>query len=663
MTAPAGPVITCTACGDTGPGRRKAGLCQRCYARAWRAARPCASCGQDRPHLAAGLCARCYRLSRTRLVLCPGCGEERPVWLGDRCERCKKRAAARAGACGDCGKQVARLWSGRCRSCYARSREVTGACRDCGDLTRLTSGLCRACRLFRWAHPAGTCPGCGRAQPIGKAGACRSCQLAARAARALGKRARARRPRAVLPPAARIRQIAGSCRGCGDLTWLSGGLCGACQGFRRCHAVGTCPWCGRAQRIGAAGACRSCQLAARAARALRRQARASRRPPVPSPAAGPPLDALISYGQARGWALDTLRHACRAVLAVLASREQLGEPPWDAADIRQFLVERRLVALRAVEFLTDQGLARPTPQAAFERWLAARLAALPAPFAAEVRTWAEALQGRGPRAGRARQASTIQGYVRILQAPLASWATRYESLRQVTTDDVTGQLAPLTGATRLLALSAMRSLFGTLKTRRVLFTNPAAPLTGRRVQPPPVLPLGDDLRASLLGRLHDPGERLIVLLAGVHALRPADICALMLDDADSAAGILLVGGRARPLDRLTADHLRAWLQARHARWPATANPHLLINQSTGGGTGPVRRSYIQATMHGLDITAQNLRADRLLGQAQAGGGDPLQLTHLFGISDPTAIRYCAELGPPGRVPPDDRDDQASTTSR
>jgi hypothetical protein len=104
--------------------------------------------------------------------------------------------------------------------------------------------------------------------------------------------------------------------------------------------------------------------------------------------------------------------------------------------------------------------------------------------------------------------------VRILQAPLASWAAQYQSLREVTTDDVTAALVPLTGATRLLALSATRSLFGTLKGRRVLFTNPAAPLTGRRVQPPPVLPLDDGLRASLLGCLRDPGERLIVLLAG-----------------------------------------------------------------------------------------------------------------------------------------------------
>lgn len=48
-------------------------------------------------------------------------------------------------------------------------------------------------------------------------------------------------------------------------------------------------------------------------------------------------------------------------------------------------------------------------------------------------------------------------------------------------------------------------------------------------------------------------------------------------------------------------------------------------------------------MRGLGITAQDLRADRLLAEAQASGGDPLQLTHLFGVSDPIAIRYCAEL--------------------
>jgi hypothetical protein len=60
----------------------------------------------------------------------------------------------------------------------------------------------------------------------------------------------------------------------------------------------------------------------------------------------------------------------------------------------------------------------------------------------------------------------------------------------------------------------------------------------------------------------------------------------MLEDADPAAVTLLLGGRARPLDR-------------HAHWPATANPYLLINRSTAGGTGPVSRGYVQAAVRRL----------------------------------------------------------------
>ena len=111
----------------------------------------------------------------------------------------------------------------------------------------------------------------------------------------------------------------------------------------------------------------------------------------------------------------------------------------------------------------------------------------------------------------------------------------------------------------------------------------------------------------------------------------------------SPPGTLLAGGRVRPLDRLTAGQLRTWLQARHARWPATANPHLLINLNTAGGLEPVGRGFIHAAVHELGITAQDLRADRLHDEAQASGGDPLRLAHLFGLSDPTAIRYCADL--------------------
>ena len=165
-----------------------------------------------------------------------------------------------------------------------------------------------------------------------------------------------------------------------------------------------------------------------------------------------------------------------------------------------------------------------------------------------------------------------------------------------------------------------------------------------------MLPLDDTQRARLPSHLHEPAQRLIMLLAGVHALRPGQICALTLDDVAPAADTLHIGGQARPLDWLTASHLRAWLAARHQRWPTTANPYLLINLSTVGGVQPISRSYVQTTVRQAGITAAGLRADRLLGEACASGGDPLRLTHLFGISDPTAIRYRAELGPADRQP-------------
>jgi hypothetical protein len=119
--------------------------------------------------------------------------------------------------------------------------------------------------------------------------------------------------------------------------------------------------------------------------------------------------------------------------------------------------------------------------------------------------------------------------------------------------------------------------------------------------------------------------------------------------ADPDAATLLINGQARPLDQLTVQHLRAWLHTRQARWPATANPYLLINRSTAGGVKPIGRSHVQDTFRRAGVTAAHLRADRFLDEAHASGGDPLRLTHLFGVSDPTAIRYCTEIGIPGQA--------------
>jgi hypothetical protein len=257
----------------------------------------------------------------------------------------------------------------------------------------------------------------------------------------------------------------------------------------------------------------------------------------------------------------------------------------------------------------------------------------------------DALRGRGARAGRPRKPATIQCYLRALGPALADWSARYQSLRQVTDQDVTAQLEPVTGPSRLLVLAAMRSLFATLTARRVLFANPTAGLLRRHQVPAPALGLDPAVRAGLLGRLERPDERLVVLLAGVHALRPAQICALVLDAVNLAGGTLLVDGQPRRLDALTRGQLRAWLQLRGRQWPSSANPYLLVNHSTAGGVNLVKRSYVQAVFQRLGTTAHLLRVDRLLAEARATGGDPLTLARLFGLSEATAIRYCAELGP------------------
>jgi hypothetical protein len=104
-------------------------------------------------------------------------------------------------------------------------------------------------------------------------------------------------------------------------------------------------------------------------------------------------------------------------------------------------------------------------------------------------------------------------------------------------------------------MAAMRSLFTTVKTRRVLFTNPAALLTGHAIQPPPAQTLDNTRQAGPLRSLDKPGERLIVLLAGVHALRLASILPVRANPAGECAPVAAAAllGLRSPLRRETAD--------------------------------------------------------------------------------------------------------------
>jgi hypothetical protein len=126
----------------------------------------------------------------------------------------------------------------------------------------------------------------------------------------------------------------------------------------------------------------------------------------------------------------------------------------------------------------------------------------------------------------------------------------------------------------------------------------------------------------------------------MHAARPKAIRELLLDDVDLGNHRLTIGGRTRPLDDLTRQVLAEWLSHRRARWPSTANPHLLINQMSANGTGPASTIYFAKTaLRGQAATLERLRVDRQLQEAIACGPDPLHLAAMFGLDPKTAIRY------------------------
>src|SRR5674536_162347 len=84
----------------------------------------------------------------------------------------------------------------------------------------------------------------------------------------------------------------------------------------------------------------------------------------------------------------------------------------------------------------------------------------------------------------------------------------------------------------------------------------------------------------------------------VHAARTAAIIALRLvEDVDLGHRRLTIAGRVRPIDELTHQILREWLDYRRTRWPCTANPHLIINQVSANGTGPVSTIYFLSLIH------------------------------------------------------------------
>ena len=172
----------------------------------------------------------------------------------------------------------------------------------------------------------------------------------------------------------------------------------------------------------------------------------------------------------------------------------------------------------------------------------------------------------------------------------AGLVTAYDHLREVTRDDIQAILAACTD-TPVQLLVSLRSLFAFCKKKGVVFAQPGQRHQGRAAPYGIAQPLGQDDVDQAAEAAATPSARLVLVLAAVHAARAGAIRAPQLDDLDLGNRRLIIAGRVRPIDEFTHQILLDWLGYRRTRWPNTANPHLLINQRSSMGTGPVSTIY------------------------------------------------------------------------
>ena len=294
---------------------------------------------------------------------------------------------------------------------------------------------------------------------------------------------------------------------------------------------------------------------------------------------------------------------------------------------------------RVAEVLQEMGVLDDDRRPSFESWLDRKLDGLVPAIRADVEGWLRTMRDGGPRS-RPRDIASVWNHMNQLRPALLGWSGRYGHLREVTRDDVLAVLGDLHGSRRANVLVALRSLFAFCKKNGTIFRNPAQ---GIRVGQHPygiIQPLRQDEVDQAAEAAATPAARLVLVLAAMHAARRKAIRELLLDDVDLGNRRLTIGGRVRPIDELTRQILLEWLSYRNARWPCTANRHLLINQMSANGTGPVSTIYFAKTaLRGQAATLERLRVDRQLQEALARGPDPLHLATMFGLDPKTAIRY------------------------
>ena len=128
-----------------------------------------------------------------------------------------------------------------------------------------------------------------------------------------------------------------------------------------------------------------------------------------------------------------------------------------------------------------------------------------------------------------------------------------------------------------------------------------------------------------------------------------DIRTILTTDLNLARGTLEIRrGLLRHtlyLEEFTHRLAMEWLTYRHRRWPASANPYLLVNQRSAlDPDHPTVSIGLLRLALPPGLTLDGLRQDRILNEALENAA-PLKLIRLFGITEQTAMHYVGVAHP------------------
>jgi hypothetical protein len=556
--------------------------------------------------------------------MCRQCGTRPQAYHGrELCYECKPGAKGRPLPCRRCGS-TGDYWSeGLCRRCHQYAPQLTGSCRECfaWGVKRIRNWTCQACVAWRqWYPQTGTCISCGRELHLNPHRACRLCWMQAKRAR---------------PDDGPIDVIAGN--RFGQQLWFAD-MASPKNGYRP-HPRR--PWRKPRPKLDLPRPELPGQLDLfppdPIAETARRYGFAD---PPESLLAGRLDSAVTGHGQRHGWSTDITRRA-RVAMRVLLAMTGTAAPPIRSSDVDRLIpLDLPARPVRAVlaeaQMLTED---RPRP---IQIWFEQHITGLPDPMTSELRVWFEVLHhgtATPPRC-RPRAPTTIKTRMLWALPTLRSWAAAgHQSLREITREQVLAALPP-SGTPRVKLGGALRSIFGTLKARKVIFTNPVARIRVGNFERRTPLP-ADPAKLIAVLNSADPATAAVAALMIFHGLRPAELHALQLTDIRD--GRCYLPGRTVLLADPVRTRLAAYLDHRHRNWPATINPHFFIHYLSAPTTGPVGRNWVN--LH-LGMPSSALRRDRIIDETIAAAGDLRRICDLFGVTIATAEHYTSVLSHP-----------------